>query len=300
MHDTCPICEHTDSQKVITRKGYTYLRCKNCSTAFVSPMPSKEEAKSVYLDSSYFFGQADVGYRNYEEMHKALRLLFQRRLQQLAKLIPQKGRLLDVGCADGYFLELARAQGWEIAGVEVSPEMSSYASQHLGIRVYDSIDELAYQKWDVVTLWEVVEHLPNPIDELRRLGDLLRPGGLLLLSTPNAGHWQALQRPSEWLEYRAPAHLVLFTPTSLFHALERAGFKQIQIQKSGVSPKFPNWLQVLTRELRQKVTDATASPWLPALAAWRAVRLLGLIYHKVTHPGEDIFVTLEAIACRAD
>lgn len=293
----CPVCDLADAVPVITRRGFTYVRCRRCRTVYISPMPSAEEAAAYYQNPAYFAGD-EGGYRNYAAMHKALAPHFRRRLRILAQHLPQRGRLLDVGCADGYFLELARAEGWEVAGVEVSEAMAAEAAARLGVPVATSLDALLPAQLDGVTLWEVVEHLPKPVPELRRLRAILRPGGVLMLSTPNAGHWQAVREPEHWTSYRPPAHLVLFTAESLRLALEKAGFARIQVWKTAPLPPLPEPLRRASAPMERALADGSARPWPVALFLWRAARLVGWAWQRIACPRDDIFATLEALACR--
>ncbi|MDW8065788.1 MAG: class I SAM-dependent methyltransferase [Anaerolineae bacterium] len=262
-------------------------------------MPLPEEAARFYQNLAYFAGDEEIGYRSYAAMHRALTPHFRRRLRALAQRLPGRGRLLDVGCADGYFLELARAEGWEVTGVEVSAPMAREVARQLRIPVVLSVDPLPLEAFDVVTLWEVLEHLPEPVRELRRLAARLRRGGILMLSTPNAAHWQAVLAPERWTGYRPPAHLVLFTPASLHLALEQAGFVGIHIEKTAPLPPLPAWLERAAAPLARSLADGTARPWAAALFLWRAIRLLGWAWQNVARPDLDVFMTLEALAWRS-
>ncbi len=294
----CPICDSVDSTPVISRKGFVYARCDKCHAVYVTPMLYAEEVSVIYQTLSYFEGNSEIGYGNYAAMHKALAPHFRRRLRILASYLPRRGKLVDVGCADGYFLELARADGWEVMGVEISEEMAAESSGRLNIPIVTSVDRLPPGEFDVITMWEVLEHLPDPVAELQRLVQRLRPGGFLMLSTPNAGHWQALRAPETWTAYRPPAHLVLFTADSLRLVLEKACLSIARIWKVSPLPPLPGWMQKATTPLACALADGSARPWVLALMLWRGVRLLGWAWQKVTHPRDDIFATLEALACR--
>jgi len=263
-------------------------------------MPSAEEVANIYQDLSYFAGNTGIGYGDYVAMHKALAPHFRRRLRRLAQALPKRGRLLDVGCADGFFLELAHADGWEVCGIEISRPMAEEASQKLGIPIVTSYQELPERPFDAITLWEVIEHLPEPIVTLMQLRERLRPGGVLMLSTPNAGHWQAVRAPELWTAYRPPAHLVLFTAESLRLALEKAGLTGIHVWKTAPLPPLPELLRRATIPLERSLADGSARPWMLARALWLAVRLLGWAWQRLTCPQEDIFATLEAMAWRPE
>ncbi|WP_322802451.1 class I SAM-dependent methyltransferase [Thermoflexus sp.] len=295
----CPICEWSEGNtRMIRRREFSYVRCRRCGTIYLTPVPPVEQVRAMYQNPGYFAGDEDMGYRNYEAMHKALAPHFRRRLRVLSKRLPRRGCLLDIGCADGYFLELARADGWEVMGVEISEEMASKASGRLSIPIVTSVDGLPPVELDVITMWEVLEHLPDPVAQLQRLVQRLRPGGFLMLSTPNAGHWQALREPETWTAYRPPAHLVLFTADSLRLALEKAGLVPIRVWKVSPLPPLPGWIRQATRSLARALADGSARPWTLALMLWRGVRLLGWAWQKAAHPQDDIFATLEALACR--
>ena len=293
----CPVCGFTNSGLLMARRGYSYFCCNRCGAIYLDPMPVADQVTAVYQDPAYFAGDGESGYRDYTAMHKALAPHFRRRLRILAERLPRRGHLLDVGCADGYFLALAQADGWEVAGVEISEPMAKEAARRLRIPVATSLNDLP-GTYDAITLWEVVEHFPDPVAELRRLAGRLRPGGVLMLSTPNAGHWQALRAPETWTAYRPPAHVVLFTTDALKIALEKADFSPIHIWKVSPLPPLPEWLQRLTAPLARSLADGSTRPWLPALILWRAVRLLGWAWQRVARPQDDIFATLEALAWR--
>jgi 2-polyprenyl-3-methyl-5-hydroxy-6-metoxy-1,4-benzoquinol methylase len=283
---------------MFVKNGYDIVQCMACDTLHVSPIPTDAELKAHYQDSAYFHGQAEQGYRNYADMKKALLPHFRRRLRAINNRFPERGHLLDFGCAAGYFLELARSDGWHIAGVEISPEMTRTASHALGIQVVPSLDALAEDGFHVITLWEVIEHLPRPVEELRHLYDRLRPGGMLMLSTPNTAHWQAIREPEAWVGFRPPSHLLFLTPGTLTVALRRAGFEHIMVRQVSPLPPLPGWLRRISTPLQRGLVSGNARAWPLALTAWRTVRLFGWGWQRLARPQDNIYATLEAQAFR--
>lgn len=293
--NTCPVCGAEDSDPIITLRGYTYWRCQVCEAAYLSPMPDIDVIKQLYQSESYFSGDGTVGYHDYVTMHQALHPLFRRRLSTLSRLFPNKGRLLDFGCADGYFLEMARQQGWEIAGVEVSVTQAARAASQLSIPVFSSIEHFPEASFDVITLWEVLEHLPQPVAELRKLKSRLRPGGTIMLSTPNAGFWKAIHTPGEWSNFSPPAHLILFTERALGIVLSDAELVPLDIRHAVPLPPLPHFIQRLCTPLERAISEGSAPMWPLSLSLWRAIRLFGWAWQKASFPDYNIFTSLEAI-----
>jgi 2-polyprenyl-3-methyl-5-hydroxy-6-metoxy-1,4-benzoquinol methylase len=295
----CPICGEQEQDPVIVVSGFRYVRCRSCQSVFLDPIPAPEVLVAQYQNAQYYAGGETTGYRNYTEMHKALAPHFRRRLHTLASALPAQGRLLDFGCADGFFLELARAAGWHITGVEVAQSMAEVTGQRLGIEVAQGLDVLAAKSFDAITLWDVIEHLAAPIAQLTRLRDCLRPGGVVMLSTPNAGHWQAQSEPAQWRGgYQPPAHVVLFNAASLALVLRTAGFERISVRGTAPLPPLPTWLRHVSTPLARALADGSARPWLVARTAWYGIRVLGRIWQRATHRTSDIFMTLEVVAFR--
>jgi len=292
----CPACSHMGVRPVTTRHGYTFVRCHVCGSTFVHPLPSAEELAAHYQASAYFAGDEECGYYDYADMYKALAPHFERRLRVITSHTGRSGRLLDFGCAAGYFLEIARARGWQVAGVEIAPSMAREAARRSGAPVTTSLSDIPGDLFDVITMWDVIEHLPDTLAVLKQLRDRLRPGGVLMLSTPNAGHWQAFRETETWIHYRPPSHLVLFTAEGITHVLQRAGFERVVIQKVSPLPPLPGWLRRASAPLERSLATGQARAWRLARSAWFAIRVAGRCWQKLAHPTDDIFATLEVLA----
>lgn len=136
------------------------------------------------------------------------------------------GRLLDVGCSAGLFLELAAAQGWSVFGVEPSTWLAHLAQKRFGSRVFNtSIEDigLATESFEAITLWDVLEHVRDPGVVLRKTAGLLKPGGILALNVPDIGSIIAKSLGPRW-PLLLPEHLHYFTRRSLRLLVEQNGF----------------------------------------------------------------------------
>jgi 2-polyprenyl-3-methyl-5-hydroxy-6-metoxy-1,4-benzoquinol methylase len=292
------VCLAAEAAPFYSKNGYLIVECVACHMRYVSPMPTPEEITAHYQQAEYFAGESGLGYLSYADMKKALRPHFQRRLQIIEAQLPQRGKILDVGCAAGYFLEEAHQRGWQISGMDLSQEMVYSAEELLHVPIYTALADIPDRDFDAITLWEVIEHLPNPLDTLHQLRDHLRPGGVLTLSTPNTGHWQALCAKEQWVGYQPPSHLQYFTRKTLADTLRRAGFESVEVNGTAPLPPLPAWLGHASRPLEQALTTGQAKPWALALFAWRGIRLFGWGWQKIAHRSDDIFATLEALTVR--
>jgi len=160
------------------------------------------------------------------------------------------------------------------------------------------MDQVTEFDLDAITLWEVIEHLADPVAELARIRDHLRPGGILALSTPNVCHWQAVREPDEWLGYQPPSHVILLSVLGLVKALRLAGYGEIDVRKVAPLPPLPGWLRTMSRPLEQALSTGQAQSWKLSLLAWRLVRIAGWFWQLVFDRGVDIFARLEAFGVR--
>jgi 2-polyprenyl-3-methyl-5-hydroxy-6-metoxy-1,4-benzoquinol methylase len=196
------------------------VKCARCDLVYQSPIPSSAEIVDAYD------GVVD---ERYEQERSGRIETFGRDLAALHRH-ERGGRLLDVGCHLGLFLEVARDVGWDVTGVEPS-RWSVERARMRGLDVrHGTLDSVRFPEgsFDAVTMWDVVEHLADPLAELRRIHRLLRPDGLLALSTMNVDALFPRLVGRRWPWYMQ-MHLVYFSRRTLHNMLTKAGFRVVEM-----------------------------------------------------------------------
>jgi len=200
------------------------VRCRRCGLEYVSPRP---EASAIV--EAYSVGEDDA----YVSQIAARERTFADALEYIETLQPRRGRLLDVGTAAGAFLAAARERGWEVEGCEPNRWMAEWGSRHYGvfrIRPGELFDQdFAPRSFDVVTLWDVIEHTPDPSRVVRHVRELLKPDGLLVVNYPDRGSWIARLLGRKW-PFLSSVHLYYFTRETIARLLGRHGFDVVKVR----------------------------------------------------------------------
>lgn len=238
----CPSCQNS--------VGITYLwglphivRCPKCGLAYVKTMPTLEELAHMY--SAEFF-KGSSSYADYVAEKKSLQNNFQRRLPVLRKYAPS-GRLYEAGCAHGFFLELAR-QHWEVSGSDISEDAVRYARDELGLNVqvgdFESLPP-APNSYEVVVMWDTIEHLYDPVLAVQKSAEALRPGGILALTTGDIDTPVPRFQKKNWRLVH-PCHLYYFSRQSMTYLLEKHGLEVVHFSHPGNYRTLTQMAMVLT------------------------------------------------------
>jgi 2-polyprenyl-3-methyl-5-hydroxy-6-metoxy-1,4-benzoquinol methylase len=246
VHVPCNQCGHEVTHGV--HNVSRLVRCVHCRLMFVNPRPAFEDLARQY-ESGYFqcptptFG----GYEDYDADRGEILRTFRRRMAALAPLASrERPRLLDVGCATGIFLELVRDLGWHGEGIDISDYALGRArDKGLDVRRATSPASVhAPGSFDVITMWDLIEHVPDPTELLAECRNLLRPGGVIALSTPDAGSLAARVLRRNWLGFRSiDEHLYFFTRETMSRMLETAGFQVREFHRVGKYLRLPRLIE---------------------------------------------------------
>lgn len=218
------------------RDGFEVVECGRCGLIFRRDLPGRDEVLEAYSRGYWERPSGDTGgqgYADYLGDAAIHRLNARRRLARLERRAAP-GYLLDVGCAAGHFLDEARRRGWRPHGVELAAPMAEHARAELGLPVDTgffqdaSLDAGAY---DCVTMWDYIEHSLDPVGDLARAREALRPGGLIAISTGDAGSLVARLSGRRWHLLTPRHHNFFFTRATLTAALARTGFQAVAVSR---------------------------------------------------------------------
>jgi 2-polyprenyl-3-methyl-5-hydroxy-6-metoxy-1,4-benzoquinol methylase len=238
--------------------------------AYLSPRPEEKDSHRFYRHEDYQAFSSLREERTFlDSMYRLVRRLNLRWKRNLIEgywrgsRAAKPGRILDVGCGTGEFLATMKKGGWEVEGLERDERASAWARSKWGIQIHGGeVEQLPSDRprFDVITLWHVIEHLYNPLNVLRVLRERLSDEGLFLIATPNLAGVDSWVYRDHWIALDAPRHVSYFTPQSLREVLSRSGFAPIAkcqlpfdpffnalmserlLRDRGLGPVFPFWL----------------------------------------------------------
>ena len=193
------------------------VRCRRCSFQYVNPRLPSDAILSGYTegDDPMYVSQLEARERT-----------FAASLEEIEKAAGRRGRLLDIGTAAGAFVAAARDRGWEAEGCEPNKWLARWGADHYGITIRQgSLFDQQYEprSFDVITLWDVIEHTPDPAAVLDHCRVLLKPGGILVVNYPDIGSWIARVLGRRWL-FLTSVHLYYFDRRTIRMILEKTGY----------------------------------------------------------------------------
>jgi 2-polyprenyl-3-methyl-5-hydroxy-6-metoxy-1,4-benzoquinol methylase len=227
----CPNCKSNEHRLRIKEKEFLIGECNSCGLVFLLNPPDESVIYEDYYQIE-FKGKDYNESSNFPHLKKIFEINNQR-TALIKELTNDKKNLsvLDIGCGSGLFLKSCRDEGFTCEGIDVSNTALKFARDEFGLTVYNKpVDELIkeYKKYDLITLWHVLEHFLEPIDELHKIKDLLSPKGILLIEVPNLKSIKFRLSGNKWKGGNHPLyHRSFFTSKTLSSTLKESGFNDV-------------------------------------------------------------------------
>jgi ubiquinone/menaquinone biosynthesis C-methylase UbiE len=230
----CNVCESTDIENHITKKEWEIVRCRRCGLSFIKNIPTEEELAGLYDHAFFEDGQKSPG-QGMKLDDNPTYANAKKRIDAIKQMGPPKGRLLDVGCGTGVFLKAA-SPFYECSGLDVSGYATEVAVENLGVDAKKgTILDFSFEpnSIDIITMWDVIEHVRDPDSYIRKISDIIAPGGLLVLSTGNVESLMFRIQRSNWHLLIPPQHLFYFNKSSITFLLGKYEFNVVKVEHRG-------------------------------------------------------------------
>lgn len=229
----CPVCSASNLKnfKVIkdhsvSKESFNIMLCDNCNFQFTNPRPNEGEIAKYYKSDQYI-SHSDKANSPINFIYKLARTFALSSKKRLINSITKdkKGRLLDYGCGTGYFLQIMENNGWKTYGIE--PNSIAREIAQTKSNVQENIEQLKIKnkKFDVITLWHVLEHIHNINETIKILKTILKEKGKIVIAVPNIDSYEQNVFEEEWAAYDVPRHLYHFSQDTMNTLMLKHGLK---------------------------------------------------------------------------
>ena len=265
----CNLCG-ADDYRVVFPAGYAQLhqivRCRRCGLMYANPQQHVDCEDFASRQPAEVYDPASELHRQYYQKQVTQLPDNLRVLAALNAVLPRPGKLLEIGSFLGLFLDRIRAAGWQVVGVEPYRPAANYARAKYGLEIIEGVlpnAALPTAYFDAVMMLHVIEHLPDPAENLRDLRRVIKPGGVLAIETPrfNSLSFKLLGRRERSIQ-NCPGHIFFFTEQTLRQILELNGFKVFCVERVGrtlTMDRFLYNLGLITRSARAQHSLARAA-----------------------------------------
>ena len=224
-HENCLVCGSSELNTLENFSKAFLCKCKSCSFVFSEKIPSEIELINYYNGYGRNDYLSPITIKRYHELLDKM------------EVFRKTNRILDVGCGIGYFLEVAIERGWEVYGTEYTDKALEICSKKGINMMQGKLDSANYEQefFDVITSFEVIEHINNPNQEIQHFQRILRKGGLVYITTPNFNSLLRYRLKEQYNVITYPEHLSYYTPYTLNKLFSLNGLKKKKIETTGIS-----------------------------------------------------------------
>lgn len=262
----CPICNEKE-QKIflscldhtVSRRKFEIVECGKCGFAYTSPRPHDNDL-GKYYESEEYISHSNTSKGIVSQLYQRVRKHTLQKKLELINKNSKKGRILDIGCGTGEFLNTMKLDGWDTFGIEPSPGARKQGIEKFQLNVQDEpqMERFSAAHFDVITMWHVMEHVPQLNERVQKLRELLKPEGVLIVAVPNRNSHDAKFYESNWAAYDVPRHLWHFRAEDMRALMNKEGFEVKQI----LPMKFDSYyVSMLSEKMKTGSTNLISAVW---------------------------------------
>ena len=240
---SCDLCQGSDCAVETTFDGWRLVKCGNCGLKWLEPKPDSETCVRLY-DQHYFNSHEAklLGYSSYEDRFRSKIRTFNFYLRQI-EAFHKPGTSLDVGCAFGYFIRAAQARGWNAHRINISTyAVEQAAKTRLPVKCGDFLQCRCEESYDLVTAWDLIEHMLSPHAFFSQAWHMLKDGGILGLTTPDSQSLVARLWGRRWYQYKLPEHIYYLNRATITAYCRELGFVILCCRKAVKFRSLPDAL----------------------------------------------------------
>ena len=235
------------------------------------------ENLNPYYDSAGYISHTDASESFVDKIYQGVKKINLKNKLKIVQRNSSGKKLLDVGAGTGDFLVIAKENGWSVHGVEPNSKANAKASEK-GLELKTTLEDFANQKFDVITLWHVLEHLPNLTDQVTRLSNLLSEDGIIIIAVPNFKSFDALHYKNFWAAFDVPRHLWHFSKTAISKLFQKENMHLVKTYPMVFDAFYVSLLSEKYKTGKQNFIAAFCIGLRSNLKAWRTKEYSSLIY----------------------
>jgi 2-polyprenyl-3-methyl-5-hydroxy-6-metoxy-1,4-benzoquinol methylase len=229
----CPICKDSNLAPFIKAKDHTVtgetfsiVECKTCGLKITSPRPADGELGKYYKSEKYISHSNSRSGLTNKLYHLARNYSLVKKLSLILSY-KKPGSLLDIGCGTGEFLKFCQTNKWAVRGIEPNDDARTFATNQNKVQVgpEQELENIPNNSFDVITMWHVLEHVPDINKRVEQLRGLLKEDGVVFIAVPNPDSWDARKYKEKWAAYDVPRHLYHFNQKAIKRLFENQGFR---------------------------------------------------------------------------
>ncbi len=233
--DNCFVCNNTEFTEHITSKDFsvskeefTIVKCNNCDFHFTNPRPINLDLKKYYI-SDHYISHNNNSETLFEKTYQLIRKIAIKSKFNLINSFIKNGKILDIGCGTGDFLNKCKSEGWETKGIEPSDTARKQAIKNHSLSVEENTDLTKIKReFDIITMWHVLEHVTELNQTVIQLNRLLNKNGKVIIAVPNYKSYDSSFYKKYWAAYDLPIHLYHFSKESISKLFENHGFSLVK------------------------------------------------------------------------